>query len=64
MNIIGKDEHGKNIINNCKAQKKSKKIALEMYVKKWLSVGLTHMQKNLFLLLMIKVQVIKSIKNW
>ena len=61
MNIIGKDEYSKNIINNCKVPGRFKEDNNSNVCKKWLYVGLSHMQKNLFLLLMINVKVIKSI---
>lgn len=62
MNIIGKDEHGKNIIN-CKVPGNFKEDNNSNVCKKWLYVGLSHMLKSLFLLLMIKVKDIQSIKK-
>ena len=58
MNIIGKDEYGKNIINNCKVPGRFKEDNNSNVCKKWLYVGLSHMRKNLYLLLMIKVKTI------
>ena len=64
MNIIGKSELGKNIINDCKVPGKFEEDNNSNVCKKWLYVGLSHMLKNLFLLLMIKVKVTQSITNW
>ena len=63
MGIVGKDEQGKNIIHTCKVPGKCKEDNSSHVCEKLLHLGLSHMLKNLFLLLMRKVKVIHSIGN-
>ena len=57
MNITGKDEYGKNIVNALKVPRKFIKYKDSNVCEKWLYAGLSHMRMNLFPLLMIKVKL-------